>query len=268
MAGQGQRLNVVPTVTTLGMVKARLAGATRGHALLKKKSDALTVKFRAILKRIVSAKDAMGDAMRGASLSLAEALYVAGAPLRHVVQQSVSGPARLRVRAHQDNIAGVRLPRFESFLADDLAGRSPPATSLAGLAGGGQQVAACRAAHARALEVLVELASLQTSFLTLDEAIKTTNRRVNALENVVKPRLENTIAYIRGELDEHEREEFFRLKKIQGYKQRELERQKEAARRYAEEKAAGEVMLKRGVSMGTAESMLENGDDRDEDIIF
>ncbi|OQU79969.1 hypothetical protein SORBI_3007G056400 [Sorghum bicolor] len=175
MAGQGQqRLNVVPTVTTLGMVKARLAGATRGHALLKKKSDALTVQFRAILKRIVSAKDAMGDAMRAASLSLAEALYVAGAPLRHVVQQSVSpGPARLRVRAHQDNIAGVRLPRFQSYLADD-GGSS---TSLAGLAGGGQQVAACRAAHARALEVLVELASLQTTFLTLDAAIRTTNRR-------------------------------------------------------------------------------------------
>jgi|UPI0001A87CCC V-type H+-transporting ATPase subunit D len=178
MAGQGQqRLNVVPTVTTLGMVKARLAGATRGHALLKKKSDALTVQFRAILKRIVSAKDAMGDAMRAASLSLAEALYVAGAPLRHVVQQSVSpGPARLRVRAHQDNIAGVRLPRFQSYLADD-GGSS---TSLAGLAGGGQQVAACRAAHARALEVLVELASLQTTFLTLDAAIRTTNRRGRA----------------------------------------------------------------------------------------
>ncbi|PUZ50291.1 hypothetical protein GQ55_6G047400 [Panicum hallii var. hallii] len=269
MAGQGQRLNVVPTVTTLGVVKARLAGATRGHALLKKKSDALTVQFRAILKRIVSAKDAMGDAMRAASLSLAEALYVAGAPLRHVVQQSVSGPARLRVRAQQDNIAGVRLPRFESYLAGDVAagGPSSSSASLAGLAGGGQQVAACRAAHARALEVLVELASLQTSFLTLDAAIKTTNRRVNALENVVKPRLENTIAYIRGELDEHEREEFFRLKKIQGYKQRELERQKEAAARYAEEKAAGEVALKRGVSMDTAAGMLENGD-RDEDIIF
>jgi hypothetical protein len=37
----------------------------------------------------------------------------------------------------------------------------------------------------------------QTAFLTLDEAIKTTNRRVNALEHVVKPRLENTIAYIK-----------------------------------------------------------------------
>lgn len=49
-----------------------------------------------------------------------------------------------------------------------------------------------------AVELLIELASLQTAFLTLDEAIKTTNRRVNALEHVVKPKLENTIAYIKA----------------------------------------------------------------------
>ena len=47
------------------------------------------------------------------------------------------------------------------------------------------------------VELLIDLASLQTAFLTLDEAIKTTNRRVNALDNVVRPRLENTIAYIK-----------------------------------------------------------------------
>jgi V-type H+-transporting ATPase subunit D len=214
----------------------------------------------------VATKEAMGDAMRSASLSLAEALYVTGGPLRNVVQQSVSGPARLRVRAHHDNIAGVRLPRFEHFLVDDGA-RVP---LLAGLAGGGQQVSASRVAHVRAVELLVELASLQTSFPTLDEAIKTTNRRVNALEHVVKPQLENTVAYIRGELDEQEREEFFRLKKIQAVKQRELERQVEAAKLYAVEKVAGEVALKRGVSFGAAAaSMLENGGGkRDEDIIF
>lgn len=260
MAGQGQRLSVVPTVTTLGMVKAWLAAATRGHALLKKKSDALTAKFRATLRRIVAAKESMGDAMRAASLSLAEAFYAASDPLRHAALHHQPA-ARLRVSAHQDNIAGVRLPRFEHY-------RTGTATSLAGLGGGGQQVAACRAAHGRAVEVLVELASLQTSFMTLDAAIKATNRRVNALENVVKPRLENTMAYIRGELDEQEREEFFRLKKIQGYKQRELERQVEAAKRYAEEKVAGEVALKRGVSVAAAETMLLENGDRDDDIIF
>merc|ERR1712070_89176 len=51
-------------------------------------------------------------------------------------------------------------------------------------------------------------------------AIKVTNRRVNALEHVVIPRIENTIAYIISELDELEREEFFRLKKVQQRKRR------------------------------------------------
>ncbi|KAE8818596.1 vacuolar ATPase subunit D1 [Hordeum vulgare] len=263
MSGQTQRLNVVPTVTMLGVVKARLIGATRGHALLKKKSDALTVQFRAILKKIVATKESMGEAMRASSFSLAEAKYVAGDGVRHVVLQSVRS-ASLRVRSHQENVAGVKLPKFTHFV--DPAGASSP--SLTGLARGGQQVSACRAAHVKAIEVLVELASLQTSFLTLDEAIKTTNRRVNALENVVKPRLENTITYIKGELDELEREDFFRLKKIQGYKRREVERQMMAAKLFAEEQLAEDLALKRGVSMGATTNILVGGGDKDEDIIF
>lgn len=55
------------------------------------------------------------------------------------------------------------------------------------------------------IELLVQLASLQTAFLTLDEAIKTTNRRVNALDNVVRPKLENTISYIKVGLQHHHR---------------------------------------------------------------
>ncbi|KAF2593529.1 hypothetical protein F2Q70_00044105 [Brassica cretica] len=77
MAGQNARLNVVPTVTMLGVMKARLVGATRGHALLKKKSDALTVQFRALLKKIVTAKESMGDMMKTSSFALTEVKYVA-----------------------------------------------------------------------------------------------------------------------------------------------------------------------------------------------
>ena len=50
------------------------------------------------------------------------------------------------------------------------------------------------------------LASLQTSFVTLDEALKVTNRRVNALENVTIPKIEGVLSYIARELDELERE--------------------------------------------------------------
>lgn len=261
MSGQSQRLNVVPTVTMLGVMKARLVGATRGHALLKKKSDALTVQFRQILKNIVSTKESMGEVMKNSSFALTEAKYVAGDNIRHVVLENVRS-ASLKVRSRQENVAGVKLPKFEYFSEGETK------NDLTGLARGGQQIQLCRTAYVKAIEVLVELASLQTSFLTLDEAIKTTNRRVNALENVVKPRLENTITYIKGELDELEREDFFRLKKIQGYKKREIERQRAAANQFAEEQVAEKVSLKKGVSMNSAHNMLARAAQKDEDIIF
>ncbi|EUT80101.1 hypothetical protein PFAG_04745 [Plasmodium falciparum Santa Lucia] len=55
---------------------------------------------------------------------------------------------------------------------------------------------------------------MQVAFFSLDEEIKMTNRRVNALNNIVLPRLDGGINYIIKELDEIEREEFYRLKKI------------------------------------------------------
>ena len=77
------------------------------------------------------------------------------------------------------------------------ASATPAFVLSAGLGAGGQPVANCRKAFITSVELLVELASLQTAFITLDIAIKQTNRRVNALDNVVRPRLENTIAYIK-----------------------------------------------------------------------
>lgn len=257
---QNQRLTVVPTVTMLGVMKSRLVGATRGHALLKKKSDALTVQFRQILKNIVTTKESMGEVMKDSSFALIEAKYVAGENIKHIVLENVQN-ASIKVRSRQENIAGVKIPKFEYFTDGETK------NDLTGLARGGQQVQQCRAAYVKAIELLVELASLQTSFLTLDEAIKTTNRRVNALENVVKPRLENTITYIKGELDELEREDFFRLKKIQGYKKREIERQLAASKQFVEEQFAEKVSLQKGVSIKSAQNLLSAGE-KDEDIIF
>ena len=55
------------------------------------------------------------------------------------------------------------------------------------------------------LKELVRLGGLQNSFTALDEAIRVTNRRVNALDCVVLPKMKNTVSYIKSELDEQER---------------------------------------------------------------
>ena len=152
------------------------------------------------------------------------------------VLQNVS-KAQIKVKTKNDNVAGVNLPVFESYQdgADSY--------ELAGLAKGGQQLKRMKANYQKAINLLVELASLQTSFITLDEVIKTTNRRVNAIEHVIIPRIERTLAYIISELgefefsflyfhdslaDELEREEFYRLKKVQD-KKKKIKKEKEAA---------------------------------------
>lgn len=92
--------------------------------------------------------------------------------------------------------------------------------------------------------------------------IKVVNRRVNAIEHVIIPRTENTIKYINSELDELDREEFYRLKKVQGKKHRD----QETADKEAKEKKLllGEDVRESQVEAGG--DLL--GDKEDEDIIF
>merc|ERR1712027_189239 len=77
-----------------------------------------------------------------------------------------------------------------------------------------------------AVTQLIKLASLQTAFKTLDEEIKMTSRRVNALEYVLIPKIEDIIAYITQEMDEQAREEFFRVKKVVEKKKVKLAKEK------------------------------------------
>jgi V-type H+-transporting ATPase subunit D len=188
-------------------MKSKLKGAQNGHNLLKRKSEALTRRFREITKKIEDSKRKMGKIMQVASFSLAEVAYTTG-DISFQVRESVS-TAQLRVRAKSENVSGVQLPNFEYYIDGQNA------FELTGLGRGGQQVQKCKETYIGAAQVLIELASLQTAFVVLDEVIRLTNRRVNAIEHVTIPKYENTIAYIISELDEQDREEFFRLKMIQ-----------------------------------------------------
>jgi len=236
----------------LTVMKAKLKGAITGHSLLKKKSDALTMRFRAILSKLLENKQTMGITMRDASFSLAAAKFAAG-DITPTVLENVS-VAMVRVKMATENVAGVHLPVFSKNIEGNVNTQE-----LTGLSKGGQQIHKSRDTFLKAIDALIELASLQTAFITLDEVIRVTNRRVNAIEYVVKPKLENTVSYIIAELDESEREEFYRLKKVQGKKKRDI------AQREADK---AEYLLANPIKAHTqkVENLIETDDD--EDILF
>ncbi|ODV92358.1 hypothetical protein CANCADRAFT_85590 [Tortispora caseinolytica NRRL Y-17796] len=256
MSGAGNREQVFPTRMSLTGMKIKLKGATTGHSLLKRKSEALTKRFREITRRIDEAKRKMGKVMQVAAFSLAEVNYATGENIGYQIQEAAKS-ARFRVRARQENVSGVYLPQFEAYEEESND------FQLTGLGRGGQQIQKAKDVYSRAVETLVDLASLQTAFIILDEVIKVTNRRVNAIEHVIIPRTENTIKYIMSELDELDREEFYRLKKVQDKKQKDaaaadLERETDAALRAEAELAESKLVDEPGQLIS----------EKDEDVIF
>ena len=107
MSSSGNRLNVVPTVSVLAVMKSRLSGAVKGHSLLKKKADALTMRFRQILKTIVQTKEEMGKKFRQSAFALTEAKYAAG-DFRHTVLDNVE-QASVKVQC----LSHLQIPVFQ-----------------------------------------------------------------------------------------------------------------------------------------------------------
>lgn len=228
------RYPALPSRMSLIAFKTRLKGAQKGHSLLKKKADALSLRYRAVMGELHTAKLEMADQIKGSYFTITQAQFIAG-DISLAVQESLKIPT-YTMELQVENIAGVQVPSFHTHNEDGdgegdggvdsrlmAAGTTPSAGSgaaaagslTAGLGKGGEQIKEAYSAFRHTLSLLVKIASLQTSWITLDIAQKVTNRRVNALEKVVIPRVQNTLSYITSELDEQEREEFFRLKMVQ-----------------------------------------------------
>lgn len=98
--------------------------------------------------------------MQLAAFSLAEVTYATG-DISYLVQEAAS-QATLQVKSKQENVSGVMLPAFDVTRKKVSEGGGNDFT-LTGLGRGGQQVQKCRETYAKAVETLVELASLQVS---------------------------------------------------------------------------------------------------------
>jgi V-type H+-transporting ATPase subunit D len=251
--------DVPPTRMNLGVFKGKAVAAKKGYDLLKSKADALKVRFRDICKVIYDTKVGMADQSGEAFFSLTQAEYAAGNFRNKVLENNMV--ANVRVNSRTDNVAGVKLPVFTQY--DSGADTN----ENLGLAAGGRKITACREKFGDYLKALIKIASLQTSFIAMDEALKVTNRRVNALENVTLPKILQTISYINRELDELEREDFTRLKLVKKKKEVAIKLEDlEKKARQEEQEASMETKSDSDLVRKSASIMLN--DDEDGDLCF
>jgi len=190
--------------------------------LLKKKRDALKAKFMALLKDIVDTKLEVGEGLKNGAFAYSKAQWASsGADITSNVVERARVPS-VTCKLAADNVFGVKLPVFK--MTHDPTKDAP--LQLIGVSAGGAVIGACRDAYQKCLFSMIRLASLQTSFKTMDDEIKMTSRRVNALEYVIIPKIEEIMDYITQEMDEQSREEFYRVKKVVENKKKMLEREK------------------------------------------
>ena len=244
-------INIVPTRMELNNMKGKLTGAVRGHDLLKKKSEALTMRFRSLLREIRETKLKVGELTAEALFAYTEVKFVASDISPTVIQSVGNMPQLLFMTI--DNVAGVRVPDFT------LSSQTDSSTALVGMARGGQQIQKAREAFGELLQALIKLARLQTSFQIIDDVLRVTNRRVNAMEFVLIPMYKNVISIVEFGLEETEKEEFYRLKKVK--------EKRKAMQEIEEQQRLARFAVKTDDKKETVESALDDSTD-DSDLLF
>lgn len=205
-----------PTRMELLALRKRRDIAERGRDLLKEKLDALMIEFFENVRQISALRDRSHALLQEAYNLFIEAQMVHG--LTRLEQFGVGVEDRFDLDTKTRNVIGVTLPQLQ-IKASPL--RTAPYNLLATSA----KLDEATMKMVEALKVMAELSSAEAATRKLAQAIASTKRRVNSLDYVIIPRVLQSIRYIQMHLEEREREDFFRLKRIK----RRIEKQAIAA---------------------------------------
>lgn len=203
---------VRPTRMELLALKERRELAARGYELLREKQDALVREFFAILSEAKKYREEMESTLSEAFISLMEAkLAEGGAKLEEL---ALGAKSTLDFEVETRNMMGVTVPIFRIIQQKDT-----PSIHYS-LASTSTTVDETALKIRMALEKVVRLAEIEATVKRLAAEIEKTKRRVNALNYVVLPRINNTIRYIELMLEEQEREDLFRMKRVKAMLER------------------------------------------------
>ena len=196
-----------PTRMELLTLRKRRKIAERGRDLLREKLDALMIEFFQFVKEIANLRARAQEQLAKAYANFVEAQMAMG--YMKLEQTSIGVDDRFSVDPKSRNVIGVIVPYLQVVVKPlDGFPYNVYDTSI--------KLDVATLSMAEAIKLIAELSSAEAALMKLAQAIAATKRRVNSLEYIVIPRMVATIRYIEMHLEEAEREDFFRLKRIKG----------------------------------------------------
>lgn len=197
---------VKPTRMELLRIRKRLELAEKGHKLLEDKRDALIERFFSSIRERDRIKEEACEILKKAMDALVDAEMIMGVDRVKVTAKLVEKVGEINFV--RENVMGVRVPKLNREKLD------LEAKPLYGFSDTCARLDEAKRFFSEALRKLIDLAEIDGCVKALALEIEKTKRRVNVLENVLIPRLQATKKRIEMLLEEREREDFFRRKRI------------------------------------------------------
>ncbi|MBI2421542.1 MAG: V-type ATP synthase subunit D [Candidatus Hydrogenedentes bacterium] len=198
------RLPVNPTRMELLRMRKRLVVAQRGHKLLKDKLEGMMKDFVRLAGNYKAQRKAVAKAWPEVRQEFGAALALSSPAIIGDALEAEHRPLTLRMETQR--IMGVPLPQFRAEFGAPAGACSLVHTPV--------QLDTAITETLALFPVLLQLAESEQAVRLLAREIERTRRRVNALEHTVIPRIQTTVRFIAGKLDEMERSNTVRLMKI------------------------------------------------------
>ena len=212
--------DVKPTRKNLMAIDDRIQLSERGHDTLEQKRDGLIMEFMDILDQAQDVRSDLNANYETAQQKLNMARAMEGDVAVRGAAAALKEHPEITTRSK--NIMGVVVPQIESSrVKKSLDQRGY------GLLGSSARIDEAADAYEELIETIILAAEVETAMKKMLKEIETTKRRVNALEFKLLPDLYENKEYIEQKLEEQEREEIFRLKKIKNKKEAEEEEEEE-----------------------------------------
>lgn len=199
---------IFPTKGNLMAAKKSLGFSKMGYELMDRKRNILIREMMLLIDKVKALREEIDKTFAQAY----QALQTANVSLGVIEELASAVPVEDGITVNYRSVMGVEIPEVKL--------EEQPMRLHYSLYGTNSRLDDAYFCFARVKQLTVTLAEVENSVYRLANAIRKTQRRANALKNIIIPNFEHTVTFISEALEEKEREEFSRLKVIKAGKQR------------------------------------------------